>query len=524
LARTNAEKIALAGSVVAIFYLFTAPLWLPGGGNHFLFYADAIAHGKLLPPQFAQRDIGYPLVILLSGYTITGSLLPLAAMQAGFAILLPTFIYVAIDRFSQPVAYSTALFAIGSLAPVYFMKLIYHDQSYIFFMMLMISVLVAYLHTQKVRYLYYFTAAAIAASLTRPAGNLLVPPFLAIAYLSAHVRLVHYAICAVIIIGAAGLYQWHRYEIFNMRAQPSMPSYTGQQIFYGLYINSAEFGVHLTPQLGPNMHAIADALHRALQPSPAESRLVKRIYSEGQSLEFAQHYIDPFTADELLRQAFADPSYEYYTLMCESEPNDRLFLKASWEIFSNYPLYFIRYTLRNMVVFLLRPGYRHSRFNINPFGSDGLVFPPDYGRIIGSHETDGADPRAVRELSLDPLTLAPRFVQQVYRRIDFFWLAHYVHMVNITSVFMLLAWASVAASIARVWLPIPVPPALTDAVIDGAFASSIGAATILLLYNTAVTAAFAEPDYRYHHMIMLLRILNRRLRRRRPGRAARRLP
>jgi hypothetical protein len=505
--RANVAKIALAGSGVAILFLFAVPFWLPGGGSQFVFYADAIAHGTTLPPQFAQRDIGYPLLILLSGYMITGSLLPLAVMQAGFAVLMPIFIYVAIDRFSRPVAYTAALFAICSLAPVYFMKMIHHDQAYIFLMMLMISILAVYLHTKSIRYLYYFTAAAIAASVTRPAGNLLFPLFLAIAYFSVRGRFVHYAACAVITIGALGLYQWHRYEIFNMRAQPSMPSYTGKQIFYGLYINSAEFGVHLTPQLGPNMHAIADALYNSLQPSPKESVLVRQTYSEGPAAQFAQHYIDTFTADELLRQVFAVPSYEYNNLMDESEPNDRVFLKASWEIFSNYPLYVMRYTLRNMAVFLLTPGYKHSRYNIDPFGHEGLIFPPDYGRLVGNNETDGLEPRAVRELLFDPLSLAPRFVQLVYQRIESYWLAHYVHMIHITSVLMLLAWSGVVAAIARVWLPIPVPPPLTDVVIGRAFSSSIVAATMLLLYNAAVTAAFAEPDYRYHHMIMLLRIL-----------------
>ena len=75
-------KIWFLGLIVTGFFLFMGPFSLPGGGNHFPLYADAIAHGLKLDPHYAQRDVGFPLLLLLTGYTLTGSFIGIALLQA----------------------------------------------------------------------------------------------------------------------------------------------------------------------------------------------------------------------------------------------------------------------------------------------------------------------------------------------------------------------------------------------------------------------------------------------------------
>ena len=90
------------------------------------------------------------------------------------------------------------------------------------------------------RYLYFFTFACLAASVSRPAGNLLFPLFLILAFFAGPRPRVlrHYLISLLIFASLTAAYQWHRYVVFDVRNQPSMPSYTGQQVFYNLYLNS----------------------------------------------------------------------------------------------------------------------------------------------------------------------------------------------------------------------------------------------------------------------------------------------
>ena len=168
-------KLGFVSILVVGFFLFTSPYYFPGGADQFTDWANALAHGTKLPPQIAQRDIGFPLLILLSGYTVNGSFIGITLIHALFAILMPLLLYLAVYRLSQPVAFLTAACAIISLAPIYFMKWIHHDQSYIFFTILSVALLARYVQGRNYFYLYSFTLAVIAASVSRPAGNVLFP-------------------------------------------------------------------------------------------------------------------------------------------------------------------------------------------------------------------------------------------------------------------------------------------------------------------------------------------------------------
>jgi hypothetical protein len=501
----NIAKLGLISLVVVGFFLFTASYHFPGGAYQFPLYANALAHGTHLPAQVAQRDAGFPLLLLLSGYTLTGSFIPITLIHAIFAFLMPLLVYAAIHKLSPPVAFYAALCATLSLAPILFMKWIHHDQAYIFFSLLMLTCIAIFLQTRDYRFLYFFTFAAIAASLSRPAGNLLFPVFLVLAYVFGSRKIVHYLVCIGMVAVTVAAYQWHRYEIFNMRAGTSLPSYTGQQIFYNFYVNSREYGLRLGPEIGPNMARITDAVHRALQPNLRESpqfQSFKQLYRERPEF-FEQQYLH-FTPDQLTQRIYDLPNWEYYALMCDAEPNDQVFLMAAWEIFRAHPLYVIRFAQRNMRLMLFDPGYAHVRFHIGALDRVGLEFPPAMGAVIQPirvHE------RAVHEMELDPSMTLPEAPQQAFALAEWIWGRSYSYLVTVTTGLMLVAWLALARALIGMlrpsWNDFPGSAALSSS----GFVGPLIAASALLAYNVAVVSAFAEPDFRYHHFIVLLRIL-----------------
>jgi hypothetical protein len=248
----TAGKLALISMLVTTFYLFTAGINFPGGALNFPLWAEAIVHGTTLPPRTAWREVGFPLLYILSGFPWTHSFIGILLILATFAVLMPVLVYWSLVRASPIIAFYMGLVCIISLAPVAYMKFLFHDQAYMFFGLLAFALLVEFLWTGRFRTLYFFTFAALAASFTRTAGNLMFPMLLTIAFVTIRGRFRHYLGCILVFLLASGVYQWHRYEIFDMRNQPSAPSGTGGQMFYSMYLYLGDFGYRLSPDLGPN--------------------------------------------------------------------------------------------------------------------------------------------------------------------------------------------------------------------------------------------------------------------------------
>jgi hypothetical protein len=81
-------------------------------------------------------------------------------------------------------------------------------------------------------------------------------------------------------------------------------------------------------------------------------------------------------------------------------------------------------------------------------------------------------------------------------------------MVQVTLALMVAAWLAVAFRLAM-WFRRKAPGAVdrTAAMDSSGLIASVLAVSAVLFYNFGVTAAFADPDYRYHHFMMPIRIL-----------------
>src|SRR6266516_611872 len=80
----TAGKLALIGMVFTTFFLFTAGYHFPGGASHYPNWAESIVHGNTLPPDVAQREVGLPLLYILSGFTITHSFIGITLIYGLF--------------------------------------------------------------------------------------------------------------------------------------------------------------------------------------------------------------------------------------------------------------------------------------------------------------------------------------------------------------------------------------------------------------------------------------------------------
>lgn len=507
----DTARIFLVALLFGAFFLFAAPYYFPGGANGFTDYAYSLAHGGIQSPANAQRDVGYPLLLWLSGYPYTGSFIGITIIQALMALFMPIIVYWTIRPTFPRTAYLVGLASVLSLAPFYFMKMIHHDQTYIFFSIASACLLSRLVETNKISYLYPLTLSMVMLSFTRPAGNLLFPILLAITFMINRGAIRHYAISIALFIAFTAVYQYHRHEIFDMAHRSSMPSYTGMQIFYNLYMNSREYGITLSPELGPNLKRITSDVTQAVSPNLRDSKVIAQHLSGNpittpMETAFAEKYFYPYTADEFAKQLYALPNYEYYQLMCDIEGigiNDSLFLNASLEIARAYPLYVIRYSMRNFGKLLWEPGFGHTRYNVVPFWRERIEYPIDGG---GINQT-GLPARGVRELMVDRLAAQPEYLRSFYDMVRNQWLKT-VRLVSVITFFLMLtAWISALVAGLNSIMPSSFLARTADILESARTWRTVAIISALFLYNVVVTSLFVEPNYHYHHMLVLFRVI-----------------
>jgi hypothetical protein len=511
MAGVDRTKLVTIGTLFATFFLFTAKLYLPGGAESFVFYADAIVKNSTLNSSSSafQRDAGYPLLIILSGYPFLHSFIFLLIIQAAFAAVLSLLIFESLRRLAPRTAFYTGLASTLALSPYLFMKMIHHDQSYIFFEMLTLCMILVFLQTKQTPYLYLMTVAAIFTSVVRPAGNILFPIIIAGCYVVTRGRIQrrHYFTCVILFAIALGAYSWHRYVIFDVKNVDSSPSYTGTQTFYDPYVNSLDYEIRLWPRtVGSNFARVVKNLQAAVGPEN-EAAFIQNSYVGGDkaAAAFAQVNMLPFTGKQLIDRVIESPNYEYFSLLSAANADDQVMLRAALEIARAYPSLLWRYTTRNLFHFIFDPGYTHSRYSVDPFGPEDLVFLPSLD-VVAADAVVSLTPRAVREVDFNNSFQLPSVASSTFGWLEKLWLEHYRQYVVILSFFMCVAWVTMIAGLARYAIArrakvtnhaskegkhLPIWEKLIPCIFM---------ASLLFCYDAFLTALFAEPDFRYRQL------------------------
>lgn len=502
---SDIEKLIFLTTLVGGFLLFTTNYVFDTDGYLFVSYADALIHGaKGLDSGVARYDIAYPLLLLLSGYPLHHSLIGIAIINMIMAILMPVLIYFTIRPVFPKGAYYVALASILSLVPFYYMKWIRPDHAYVFFTVLSVCFLSLFIDSKRAVYLYAMTLAIIAASLSRSAGNIFFPFFLFMAFWFVRGSLTKYVISAMLGLCIFSLYGYHRNQFFSQFGESA--SFNGGQTFQNLYVNSKEYGIHLSPDLGPNFKKITDNFYQAVLPHPSLASFItakKNFPNEA----FLKEHVYPYSPEEFVKHIYEVPSRDYYILLYEATPSDATFLKASWEVIRKYPWYPIAFATRNMWHLLYDPGFSHSRYNVNPYGRTGIhgAFPfdsklDDYVIISPLHL------HALQEILFDNFSHKPPIVEKMIRHLKNIYCDHYLQITKIGFFLMACTWIAVLIDLANRIYP---SDKLGNIVylLPRKMMPLVVAISLYLFLSMLIISVFVDPLLRFHNHLLPFKIM-----------------
>lgn len=504
-------RISALSAAIGFFLLYVGNIGVENGSSLNVEWAEAIVNGTKLVGNkaFYLNEVGMPLIILVSGYTFTHSLVGLIIIQTLMAMSLPALAYLTLRPWFPKTAYVTAIVSIISLSPFLLMKTFHHDEPYMFFMMLGLSLINRYVWSQRPINLYAMTFVTILYSLIRQAGRGIYP-FLVLACLleSSRRNYRHLVICVLAFIVANVAYLHYRESMLGR-----LP-FLGTQIFENVYFNSAEYGVRLSADFGPNMKTIIDRMYKCSLPSPAQSKKFHE-YLPPNVASFAQDNFYRYTAEEMVDKFFTVPNFTYYYLLVDQclgndlEANNRILIGATLEVARARPFYVISYIARNVWLLMFDPGWTHAQYSTLPLVKEGLHFP------FGGATTAGwgvvAEPilssTALHEAAFLPLVRQPAFVRHFYLAMEQVWARYYHSTTVILGILTCVTWVSTAIGLlARLFRSARLRRWSDLWLGDRVLTSSL-AASILLVTNIGTTAVFVEALYRYDFSLLMLKFI-----------------
>jgi hypothetical protein len=418
------------------------------------------------------------LLLVLTGYPWTRSFIGITLLNAAFSIAIPVLTYAIVGSELPVIAFGVAIATIFSAVPFIFLKMIHHDQAYLFFTILALYFGVTFLRQGAVRWIYFMTLAALAATLTRPTGNLFIILALGFVFAVDRKRWAHYVVCAALSISVIAGYSAYRHSIGLDKPEDI---YTGRQIFFNPYANTRDFGIRIGPETGPATAALIAALKEGIENNPIGSPFyLNWAKVQGVTPELTEKYYGDSSVDDLVDRMFSHPHYDTFELMCLYVPDDRLFRNAAIEIMTRHPLYVTGYTVRNMLLFFGTEGYVHPRYA----GEDlGLVQAAPYSDTVRGQIADAAP--GMEELKRDPFGLP------------------WVKDKDPTKTQTFSHWREYTLLLFQLSLP------LAFLGIMGAPFGSRGIwitcwfSALIALYNGAIACAFADPSSRYHYSVLI---------------------
>lgn len=480
-------KLSAIGLVATTFFLYVGVFTFPGGAYQFLDYANGLVMGNAAPQAFS-RDIGYPLLLIMGGYPATHSFAGITLIQAAMAWAMPLLVHGTVGPQHPKAAYLAGLLTIASLAPYLFMKMIHHDQAYVFFSTLGVFLSARYLRSGTLTTLYLLLGALIAASLTRPAGNLLVVPLLLLMWVYRPSAWKHYLICTVAIAAVFGVYSTHRSRVLGPTAEGESRSYAGRQIFYNLYVNSREFGARFDESLGPATQTLFKRVRDLLKNGALTGAKMREFYAAHGYPPVASEFL--FTRyqgrdEEFIAALKNSPNHDYYEFFCLLESNDRVFLDSAIEITRANPLLPLKYFARNLFLFVFSPGFTHYRFHVStkPFGTEGLPLLIPLRADLSIAQIQTFVPSPGKEELITGKEVGVSWLERTLFRCEMIWMRLYPLFNLFCVAFMGLAVFCVVRY-------------------RGKWSGPVSAALLFYLYNAAITCAFAEPNLRYHFFVL----------------------
>jgi hypothetical protein len=173
--------VAIVLSLSAIFELawFTLQnVGFLGDSPSYIQYAWGLLGDPISSTTLGARTVGYPLLLVLTGAVGPGehfnSFLGILLLQAVMAVAMPVLVYKTLEPFNRHAAFYTALVMIVSLQPYITSKLIMTEQSYKFFVLLLIYFFCEACRTRAPRrWIFCLVLTSVVLVAVRPAASLM---------------------------------------------------------------------------------------------------------------------------------------------------------------------------------------------------------------------------------------------------------------------------------------------------------------------------------------------------------------
>jgi hypothetical protein len=342
---TVGAGVLLASGAVALWFAIFGGFVFFEDADSFFNYAASLLEFRF-DPYF--RTIGYPLLIVLSGFPWTGSIVPLLALQSTFAALTPWLAIRTFASFDRTAAVVAGVLCLASLTPFFFQNVFYHDGACLFFGFLAISFAADWFARQKLLYLYLSLGSAAFAYLIQPAvmGFIVgcAGAFLIFALPRGRQLMQVGTAFAVVAAIMVAVFVFHDWSLRQSGSQ--VHSLLGRQLFLNAYLRS-----------GPNggfdaTGSAARALRQKLIDyfGGSASGATKDIIVANFGEQDYQTLFAPYEGQptRLVEQMFAQPNSIYFNTLfiLADEPNgvgDELYLDASLEYLFEHPVIVLGY-------------------------------------------------------------------------------------------------------------------------------------------------------------------------------------
>jgi hypothetical protein len=461
-------------------------LWIAVSGG-FVFYMDAtnffdyaVKLAQLRTTSNYIFSSGYPLLIALTGFPATGSVVPLLIVQAAFAALTPWLAFKTFARFDRTAGVLAGIVCLCSLTPFFFETMFYHDGTCLFFGFLAIALASAFFDSRRPVYIYLSLVSATFAYFAQPAVLGFVigcAGAFAIFALRDRRQLKHVAaalgIFLAAVVGSAAAQKW------SLRQQGStvVPEQMGRRLFFNVYLEGAPYE-KLSGVAAERLRNRLIQLFANHSFDELSSYAAVRLGGKGVEYQdlFGQ-YENHVTA--LVDRIFSEPNRQYFELLWNlpdfsDDVGDDVFLRASLGYIYEHPKAVVGYVWENFVGFAIGDPWSCRGHEVFPACKQfqGISFYPAMANEVILVPGQLPD-RAYRFLmSRDVSRSVPMPVA------DGVWQWMYRHLRSVLLASMMIGW------VASFWGP-------------GQLRWVLGACVAAYLANTSIFSLFAMPEFRY---------------------------
>jgi hypothetical protein len=389
---TAGVALLTVSSLIAAWFSLFGGFTFYSDGVHWFKNARAMLSFEISTFSFTN---GYPFLIVLTGFTQTGSIVPLLIVQTIFAALTPWLAFKTFARFDRGAGIAAGVVCLVSLAPFFFQNFLYHDEPSLFFGFVSLAFASAFFASRRPMFIYFCIASAAWAYFAQPGViGFLVGCAAAFALFSLFNRQVikhviaALALLSVTYVGSLALQEW------KMGRPPDQG--LGARLFLNTYLEGgalAKFEGRFADQLRADLIRLFGTNASVNFRSYVKGRF---LISGGSERDYQELYLSyEGRPADLVDRMFTQPNRLYYETIFDLQdgfylrngsndvPDSALF-SATLEFWYRHPLTVAYFVFSNMIDLSVGDAWRCAGPNVYPSCKQrqGSRFWPTYQEVM----------------------------------------------------------------------------------------------------------------------------------------------